>query len=52
MFTTHFKLTCFHYNKSIHFSPFLATKLNETHKKKKKKDTQKILMKIDNFDYY
>jgi hypothetical protein len=46
MLTTHFKLTGFHYNKSIHLSPLPATKLNEIHKKKK------MLMKIDNYDYY
>jgi hypothetical protein len=34
--------------------PLPATKLNEIHKekKKKKKGTLKILMKIDNYDYY
>ena len=32
---TYFKLTWFHYNKSIHLSPLPTTKLNEIHKKKK-----------------
>jgi hypothetical protein len=49
MFITHFMLTWFHYNKSIHFSPLPTTKLNEIYKKKK--NTLKILMKIDNLYY-
>jgi hypothetical protein len=52
IFITYFKLTWFHYNKSIHLFPLPATKLNEIHKEKKKKKTLKILMKIDNYDYY
>jgi hypothetical protein len=36
--------------KIYHYILLLATKLNE--KKKKKKKTLKILMKIDNYDYY
>ena len=37
---THFKLTWFHYNKSIYLSSLLATKLNEIHKKNKKKTSK------------